>query len=385
MQQAETNRVLLVDDDAVLLRAYKRVLTQEGWAVETALDGLEASQRLQEGAFEVIVSDINMPGYGGLGFLRGVRERDLDVPVILMTGKPTVDTSVRAIEYGVFRYLLKPLNQDTLVETVGRAARLHKLARLKRRALEIAGTEGRWLGDREALEARYKRANELLWMAFQPIVAWRERRVFGYEALLRSDEPTLTAPGDILEAATRLGRLRELGRIIRAKSAELARHMPSDARLFINLHASELADDALLDAATPLARIASRVVLEVTERESLEGVSDASARVQALRKLGFQIAIDDLGAGYAGLTSFAQLEPDVVKLDNTLVRGIDALPKKQSIVQSMKKLCDELGMLVIAEGVETPAERDALAAAGCNLFQGYLFARPERGFTAPAF
>ena len=85
--------VLLVDDDYTLLRAYKNALNARGIVVETAMDGLDAKARLDKVAFDVVVSDINMPGYGGLEFLRAVRERDLDVPVVLMTGRPSIDWS----------------------------------------------------------------------------------------------------------------------------------------------------------------------------------------------------------------------------------------------------------------------------------------------------
>ena len=90
------------------------------------------------------------------------------------------------------------------------------------------------------------------------------------------------------------------------------------ALLFINLHAMELDDDSLISAAAPLSRHAARVVLEVTERAPLEKIRDVTARVAQLRALGYRIAVDDLGAGYAGLTSFAHLEPEVVKVDMSL-------------------------------------------------------------------
>jgi EAL domain-containing protein (putative c-di-GMP-specific phosphodiesterase class I) len=383
MSQVDETRLLLVDDDPAVLRIHESVLSRQGWTVETARDGLEAKEAVQRRTFDVIISDINMPGYGGLAFLRSVRERDLDVPVILVTGAPSVDSSLRAIEYGVFRYLLKPVPNEVLVDVVSRAARLHKLARLKRRALEIAGTEGKWLGDRAALESRFDRGMESLWMAFQPIVSWRERRVFEYEALLRSDEPTLAAPPEFLEAAERLGKVHELGRAIRAKVADEAQQLSLDAKLFVNVHASDLSDESLRSSFQPLSGIAHRVVLEITERASLDALKDVLSQIKALKAMGFRIAVDDLGAGYAGLTSFTQLEPEIVKLDMSLIRGIDTQTKKQSIVGSMKKLCDDLGMLVVAEGVETPAERDILAELGCDLLQGYLFARPERGFPQP--
>ena len=95
--------------------------------------------------------------------------------------------------------------------------------------------------------------------------------------------------------------------------------------------------------------------------------------------------VDDLGAGYAGLTSFAQLEPEVVKLDMSLVRGVHAQPTKQTLVRTMIAMCHELGMQVVAEGIETPQERDAIVEAGCDLLQGYFFARPGPAFPVTVF
>jgi len=119
-------------------------------------------------------------------------------------------------------------------------------------------------------------------------------------------------------------------------------------------------------------------VLEVTERAPLEKIRDVTARVAQLRSLGYRIAIDDLGAGYAGLTSFAHLEPEVVKVDMSLIRGIDSSPMKQKLLGSIVALCRDLGIEMIAEGIETPAERDALVRLGGDLCQGYLFARPDK-------
>ncbi|MCP5157694.1 MAG: EAL domain-containing protein, partial [Ectothiorhodospiraceae bacterium] len=134
-----------------------------------------------------------------------------------------------------------------------------------------------------------------------------------------------------------------------------------------------------------LSKQAHRVVFEITERASLDDVPDASSRVAALRKLGFRIAIDDLGAGYAGLASFAQLEPDVVKYDMSLIRDVHQSPTKQKVLESMTRLFAELDLLVISEGVETPEERDTLTALGCDLLQGYQFARPGPAFPPVAW
>lgn len=376
-------KVLLVDDDHMVLRAYSSVLERARHSVEKADDGDGALERLRAEAFDVVVSDISMPRMNGLEFLRAVRERDLDVPVVLMTAAPELKTAIKAVEYGALRYFAKPVEPAELLEAVHRADILHRMAKLKREALALAGKDGKWLGDRATLEVRFGSALDSLYLAFQPIVSWQDRVVFGYEALLRTAEPALAQPESLIQSAERLERLRDVGRAVRAGVASAAPEAPPGAVLFTNLHASDLEDEELYDRGSPLSRVADRVVLEITERASLEGLKDVRARVAALRRLGFRIAVDDLGAGYAGLSSFALLEPEVVKLDMSMVRGIDSAQSKQSIVRSMAKLCEELGVSFISEGVETPTERATLSELGCDLLQGFLFARPERGFQSP--
>ena len=152
--------------------------------------------------------------------------------------------------------------------------------------------------------------------------------------------------------------------------------MTDGCLFFVNLHPEELRDSALYDADSPFTRLAPRVVLEVTERMSLDHISDAQDRVARLRGMGFRLALDDLGAGYAGLTSFTQLEPEFVKLDMSLVRDVHQNSTKRKIIRSMVQLCHDMGKQIIAEGVEAIAERDSLIELGCDLLQGYLFAKP---------
>ena len=377
--------ILLVDDEHSIARAYARTLGAAGFTVETAHDGKAAAAATRARKFDVIVSDITMPGMNGLELLRLVREHDLDVPFVLMTGGPAIDSAVRAMEYGALRYLIKPVAPAELEEVVTRAVRLHQMARIKREALDMYSLEGKALGDRAGLEARFARAMETLWIAYQPIVSWARRSTFAYEALVRNEEPTLRSPPDLFEAAERLGRLQELGRTVRDRVAKTLDEQPTSELIFVNLHAMELADDSLIAPDAPLSRHAGRVVLEVTERAPLEQIRDVTARVAQLRALGYRIAVDDLGAGYAGLTSFAHLEPEVVKVDMSLIRGIDLSPMKQKLLGSIVGLCRDLGIEIIAEGVETEAERDALVKVGGDLCQGYLFARPDRPWAVTNF
>ena len=368
-------RVLVVDDEPDLLDVLGALLTDAGWQVDTAPNGRAALRLVDGHRYEVVLSDIDMPGMNGLELLREIRARDLDVPVLLITGHPRVDTAVEALENGALRYLRKPIRERDLAAAVEDAARLHRMARLKREALAAIGLEDRLPSDRAGLEARFGQALASLRLVFQPIVRAEDASVFGYEALVRTDEPSIPNPGDLFAAAERLGRVHEVGGVIRDRAAAFLARVPS-LTLFVNLHALELTDDALLSPAAALSGFAQSVVLELTERSSFEHVPNLRARVSLLRRLGFRLAVDDLGAGYAGLTSFAALNPHVVKLDMSLVRGADKEPVKQRLIGSMASLSKEFGIMVVAEGIETPAERDTVIALGCDLVQGFLIGRP---------
>jgi EAL domain-containing protein (putative c-di-GMP-specific phosphodiesterase class I) len=374
--------VLLVDDEPHRREMLNELLTRAGYAVTACSEGRAALESLRQRTYDAMFSDIRMPDMDGLALLRAARANDLDLPVVLFTGGPSLETAVEAVEQGALSYLIMPISWEKVLEAINRAVKLGALARLKREALVAMGFD-LLVGDRAGLQASYERALASVWMACQPIVRIADGSVYGHEALLRAAEPVFPHPGALLATGERLGRLPELGRTIRAAVASLLASHAIPGGVFINLHPLDLADELLLDPAAPLSPFASQVVLEITERASLAAVKNVSERVVALRELGYRIAIDDLGAGYAGLTSFAALTPDIVKLDMALVRGLDTDPVKQKLVGSMAHLCRDLGMLVVAEGVETVGERDAAVQAGCDLLQGYLFGRPSRMECAP--
>lgn len=377
-------RVLVVEDDRGLLEVYMDCLMDAGFDVAAASDAKGALHALEADSFDVVLSDIVMPGGSGVDLLRAVRERDLDVPVVLMTGDPSVETAVEAVELGVLHYLLKPVVGAELVRCVEHAARLRKLTAVKREAFRYLGGADHLMGDRAGLEAVFGRALASLFMAYQPIVRTRDGSVFGWEALLRTREPAVEGPLVFLDTAERLGRVRDLGRTIRAAVAGTASRTRG-VMFFVNLHPDDLLDEALFDPRSPLSGLAPEIVLEITERSPIEGVPDVRARVRRLRDLGFRVAVDDLGAGYAGLSSFASLEPDFVKLDRALIAGIDREPIKQKLVRSVVAVCREMTIGVVAEGIETTAERAAATDVGCDLMQGFLFRRPEELREAASF
>jgi len=256
---------------------------------------------------------------------------------------------------------------------------MHRLATARRKSQEEIGRPAHGAADRAGLETVVDAAIASLRIAWQPIVSWSRRRVVGYEALMRS---TMLRPEALLDAAARAGRATELARALRDTVARSGGVSPvSD--LYVNLNPHELLDDTLYDPSAALTAIAHRVVLEVNERASLEAIPELRQRLERLRKLGFRIALDDLGSGYAGLASFALLEPEMVKIDIALVRDVHRSATRRTLIASILAACRDLRCTPIAEGVELPAERDALADLGCELFQGFLFARPGFAFPEP--
>ena len=123
--------VLVVDDDPDVLRAVCRLLRSQGYSVTSTNNGAEAARFVHGRSFDVIVSDIKMPGMDGIQLLREVREHDLHVPVVLVTGEPAVSTAVQALEYGAFHYLTKPVDADALARAVAKAVSMHRMARVK--------------------------------------------------------------------------------------------------------------------------------------------------------------------------------------------------------------------------------------------------------------
>jgi EAL domain-containing protein (putative c-di-GMP-specific phosphodiesterase class I) len=227
-----------------------------------------------------------------------------------------------------------------------------------------------------AREGAFGRAMRSLWLAYQPIVRCSDHQVMAHEALVRSDEPLMADPLALFHAAERKGRRAPLGRRIRRIAAGDLVRVPGD--VFLNLGPEDLLDPELYDGGGPLARFATRIVLEITEHAPLNGVPNLSGRLQRLRDLGFRLAVDDLGAGYSGHVNLAILEPEIVKIDAALVRGIDRDAGRRDVIRSLTKLCGKLHSFVVAEGVETIAERDILVSLGCDALQGFLLARPER-------
>jgi EAL domain-containing protein (putative c-di-GMP-specific phosphodiesterase class I)/CheY-like chemotaxis protein len=374
---ATLKRVLIVEDDDSVARIYRRVLENPDYHLTQASNGAEALSLFDKTPFDAIVSDLVMPGMSGVELLKSVRERDREVPFVIVTGRPAVESAITAVECGALRYLLKPVPPHVLRDTVAHAVGASDRNRVARRPLPR--TPESLLGESSFFrtEADFREALESLYMIYQPIVRPSRGGVIGYEALVRTGNPRLSQPPELLEAARRVGGFGEFGRRVRrAVAADLVK-FPTDALLFVNLHTRELLDEALYSETNPLRKHAGRIVLELTARGYLDNVQ---SRVEALRKRGFLIALDDVNAGYAGLSRLVGLDPDFVKVDPELVRGIDTDGSKRTLVASLLSACRDLEIELVCEGVETESEARQLSEIGVDLLQGYFFAWPQRSF-----
>lgn len=218
--------------------------------------------------------------------------------------------------------------------------------------------------------------------AFQPIVHAPSGRVWSHEALIRgpAGEPAGRVLSGLDEQA--LHRLDATGR---GRAIDLAVRLGLQGRLNLNFLPRSLGeDDGVLEAMFLAAQRhglpLERLVLEVTESEAIGDLAGFAQRMRRVRALGLQLAIDDFGAGHCGLNLLAEFQPDLLKLDMALLRGIERSGPRQAIVRAVLGACLDLGIEAVAEGVETPEEYRWLAGEGVELFQGYLFGRP--GFEA---
>ncbi|WP_300656708.1 EAL domain-containing protein [Pseudomonas sp.] len=219
-------------------------------------------------------------------------------------------------------------------------------------------------------------------MAFQPILDLGKQEVFAHEALVRG--ATGESAGSLLARVNADNRY-AFDQTCRIKAVEWAAKLRVPAMVSINfmpnaVYRAETCIRATLEAARRYNFPLERIIFEVTEQEQVLDISHLTDILRAYRKQGFMTAIDDFGAGYAGLNLLADFQPDLIKLDMALIRGIDQDSVRQILVEATLQMCRKLDIRVIAEGIETTGELDALRDMGVELFQGYLFAKP--GFEA---
>jgi EAL domain-containing protein (putative c-di-GMP-specific phosphodiesterase class I)/CheY-like chemotaxis protein len=363
-------RILVVDDGVEIRHIAARVLGHLGHEVVTAADGIEALALAAEQDFQVAIVDYEMPGPNGIEVLRRLRDLRPHCVRLLASGALDVDVLVAAVNSGeVARLVRKPFDGKGLASAVDEALEM------RRRQGEhyVSSLAAGFAAESTALEQCFR--PDVLRIALQPIFT-AERRLDAYECLLRSSHPQLRGPLDVIDAADRQGVLPRLCAQLSALSAAWLPHVHPAARLFVNVPPSMLADpDHLHDMLRPLVPHARRVVIEITERSKLVGDSWFASTMR-LKSLGFSLAVDDLGAGYSSLAVLAELEPEIIKVDMSIVRDIDRRPAKRRLMELVGRFAQSTGAELVAEGIETEAEAETVVACGATLLQGFLLGLP---------
>jgi EAL domain-containing protein (putative c-di-GMP-specific phosphodiesterase class I) len=368
-----------------LAAAASRILRTGGFEVVVAGTLTAARQALATSSFDALVADVELPDGSGFDLLQTLAGDNSELPVVMITMAPSVESAARAVRSRVAEYLPKPFAADDLLRVVRQAVEGGRVSRLRTKLLAARFGGDEFVKDVPRTEKTFCLALAKIRMVFQPIVRSVDGSVFGYEALLRSDEPSLSSPLRLLAAAEVLGRVVDVGRAVRAAVANtILQHGERLEAIFVNFHPSEIRADLLMAATDPLVALAHRVVLEVTERASLEGGERLDEDLRHIRSVGYRVAVDDLGEGYAGLTSLVTLRPDIAKVDMSLVRDVHRAPLKREIIRALVDMARRSGIVVVAEGVESVEEHEALVDLGCDLLQGYLYAKPGPAFPAVA-
>ncbi len=372
---AELPKVLIVDDDETVRGSLAAVLRARALHVVEADTVTAAVTAIDAHRFDALVVEMNLGAATGFDVVEAARRHDVDVPAVVITGAPSLHVAKLALRHRVSALLAKPFANAELAGEVDRALRAVQIARVQRKMMRLTPEVAGMLDDLPSTAERFEASLAGMFVVYQPIVRAFDGRVFAREALLRSRGP-LAQPQAFLAAAEALGRIEELGRAVRRRVAgDVDRWGEDGAGVFVNLHPREF-NEGLLAADEPLVEHARRVVLEVTERAQLASDGETRATADLLRGVGYRVALDDLGEGYAGLNWLSKLEPEFVKLDIELVRGLDVAPIKREIVAAMATLCRRAQTTIIAKGVESEAEARVLRTLGCDLLQGYLYGRP---------
>ncbi len=366
--------ILIVDDDPIVLNGMKRVLERAKWTCHTASRADEAMPLLEGDAPpDAVIVDYDLGDHDGLSVLEWMRDHRPSTVRILMTGHDDLPLVVAAINRGeAFKVLRKPFQHLELLEVLESAfASVERMQKATtERMIEAAFEERKALI--ECLDRRQLR------FALQPIVPIdRPHAPVAFEALLRPTHPRFANPAQLLVAVERHNRVLELGDAVFELAAGALPTLPPRTDLFINLHPAQLGDPSRLQSGfAVLNDHADRITFEVTERSRLQDIDNWERSVACIQDAGFTLAVDDLGAGYSALTILADLQPRYIKLDMSMVRDLDASPRKQRLIQLLVTFGEATNASVIGEGVETEAERLALRSCGVALVQGYLVGAP---------
>jgi EAL domain-containing protein (putative c-di-GMP-specific phosphodiesterase class I)/DNA-binding NarL/FixJ family response regulator len=352
-------RLMLADDEGPVLAAMSEIVSMDPFIdlVGTARDAGEAIDLAELHEPDVALLDVRMPGGGGSRAAREIRRRSPETRIVALSASTDPKTVVSMVRAGAVGYVGKDRSADEVLRAIhrsvyGRASiSVDRLGEVAERLAEHQARDADRVPKRaEVSLERIQEAirGDVLDTVFQPIVDLAEGRIRGLEALARFLTRPRRSPETWFAEASNHGLLTrlELAAASQAGLIQILREVP-----------------------------ARRVVLELTERAPID-YPEAAGCIANLRALGSRLAVDDVGRGFSGLGHVVELAPDLLKLDRSLVSGVDSDATKSALIARLTSFADEIGTEVVAEGIETEAELETLRALGVPSGQGFLLGRP---------
>jgi EAL domain-containing protein (putative c-di-GMP-specific phosphodiesterase class I) len=249
-----------------------------------------------------------------------------------------------------------------------------------REASQAARGAKEWERSRKIADLKTLLRERAVFMEYHPIIVTESEEIYGYEALARGRRSGLRSPEVLLEVASEANLLWELSRLLRKTAVDgIKGELAAGQFLFLNVDPHDFNDPEFRDLTPETLGIddPNSIVLEITERTAISDYPQFQEYIRILRERGFRFAVDDAGSGYAGLGSIANLNPDYIKLDISLISNIDTNFLKQNLVETLVGFAEKHGAQVVAEGVERREEFETIKQIGVHLTQGFLFHKPQ--------
>jgi EAL domain-containing protein (putative c-di-GMP-specific phosphodiesterase class I)/CheY-like chemotaxis protein len=379
-----TVRIGIADDDPEIRSALSDLigLDPDLQLAGQAADAAQAVSVAQKHRPDVFLVDVRMPG-GGPEAARGIRSVSPQTRVIAFSAYEDRSTVLEMLRSGAVSYVTKGAGSGEILDAVSRAVNGQSVL-----SPQVSGQVVEELGLRLRSQEHHERRRRAsvdrvqqvlgtpgaLHLVFQPIFELRSGTVVGAEALSRFTLPPPRPPDEWFRDAAEVGMATVLESAAGGAALEGMADLPRGAHLSINVSPATIVDPMfarLFDGAA-----VDHVVIEVTEHAPVRDYGRLAAALQPLRDRGLRLAVDDAGSGYAGLRHILRLGPDILKLDIDLTRGIGKDRARHAMSVALIRFAEEMGMVIVAEGIETEDELAALRELGVPWGQGYLLGRP---------
>lgn len=368
----ERIKVLVVDDEPNVSKTLTLLLEARGYAVDVAETGEIAFQKALDRP-DIILLDLVLPDISGFDVCRRLREQKAtkDIPIIILSVRHMYEDKIEGLYLGADDYLTKPFEYEELF------ARMEVVLR-RRQAFEVEDSKEKAQVIQELRDIIDK---GLLTPFFQPIFSLNPTKLLGIEVLSRPPTQGLLSTPDILfKAAMRFGQYQALEMLGWKKALAKILKDNYTGKIFLNCNPYLIESSELYKIETILKDYdvnPQRVVFEITERSEIIDYKTFYERLGSYQKKGFSIAIDDAGGGYASLESIVETNPQYVKIDLGIIRGIEENALKRSVAKFIVSFCKENKIVSIAEGVEQEQEMDTLLELGVDAVQGYFLGKPQ--------